>query len=228
MLGNLSLQAQTDKLQNIRQSLVSFNGTNYNGLIAEVQAPPNIVVGVLKDKFASQGVKPKEIDDFLVFRNVILKSVDSAKPMDAFFKVEKKSKNEKDVSTLSFLAANQGEIPDKKVKGSAATVAVTAAVSEEILTSFNPQLDVKVFEKKLSDKQDEIKQHEKELKDLYDDSVKYVKQQIDLEDDISKNKKEQENLRGDLNKASKDVGDTKKSSRNWMTSLTTRLNMKRN
>lgn len=211
LLANLSLQAQTDKLQNIRQMLVSFNGAKYNGLTAEVQASPNIVEGVLKDKFASQGVKPKEIDDFLVFRNVILKSADSTKPMDAFFKVEKKSKKEKDVSIVSFIAANHGEIPDAKLKsGSAATIAATAAVSDKILISLNPLLDIKVFEKKLSDKQDEINQQEKKLKDLYDDSVKYVKKQIDLEDDILNNKKEQAKVRGDLDKASKDLGDTKK------------------
>lgn len=211
LLANLSLQAQTVKLQNIRQTLVSFNGAKYNGLTAEVQASPDIVEGVLKDKFASQGVKPKEIDDFLVFRNVILKSVDSAKLMDAFFRVEKKSKKEKDASTVSFIAANHGDIPDAKLKSkSAAPIAATAAVSDEILISLNPSLDIKVFEKTLSDKQDEIKQHEKKLKDLYDDSVKYVKKQIDLEDDILKNKKEQEKVRGDLDKASKNVGDTKK------------------
>ena len=85
LFANLSLQAQTGKLQNIRQALVSFNGAKYTGLTAEVQASPDIVEGVLKDKFATQGVKPKEIDDYLVFRNVVLKSVDSAKLMDAFF-----------------------------------------------------------------------------------------------------------------------------------------------
>ena len=95
MVSSLSLRAQTEKLQNIRQELVSFNGANYNGIVADIDAPPEMVEGILKEKFAKQGVKPKEINGFMVFRKVILKAVDSTRPMDAFFKVEKKEQEGK-------------------------------------------------------------------------------------------------------------------------------------
>ena len=90
MASCFALQAQTQKISNIRQMMVSFNGAKYNGLVADVDAPPDIVENTLKEKFAKQGVKPKEINGFLVFRNVTLKSIDSAKLVDAFFKVEKR------------------------------------------------------------------------------------------------------------------------------------------
>ena len=91
IFASLYLYARDGRLKNIRQMMVPFNGANYNGLVADVDAPPEIVENVLKDRFSSQGVKAKEIDGFLVFRNVILKSIDSVKVMDAFFKVEKNS-----------------------------------------------------------------------------------------------------------------------------------------
>ena len=206
------LQAQTEKISNIRQMIVSFNGANYNGLVADVQAPPDIVEKALKEKFAKQGVKPKEIDDFLVFRNVTLKSIDSAKLVDAFFKVEKKNKKEKDASTISLIPTQHGEIPDEKMKSGATPKIITvSAASEEVLSGLTPEIEMKVFEKKLLDKQEEIKVAEKKLKELREDSAGYVKKQIEIEDDLVQNKKDQESERANLDKAKDDVGATKKS-----------------
>jgi hypothetical protein len=212
IVHGLYTQAQTEKLINIRQMLVPFNGGNYNGLVADVEAPPELVEGVLKDNFAKQGVRPKEINGFLVFRNVILKSVDSVQPMDAFFKVEKKSRKEKEVSTISLIPAKHGDIPDEKIKsGSPTTVVTAAAVSGGVINSLTPEIEMKVYEKNLADKQDEIIRSEKKLKDLQDDQASFERKQKSLEDDIVLSKKEQEFEQANLERIRKEQGDTKKS-----------------
>jgi hypothetical protein len=208
LLSSLLLRAQTEKLQNIRQELVSFNGANYNGIVADVDAPPDMVEGILKERFAKQGVKPKEINGFLVFRKVILKALDSTRPMDAFFKVEKKSRKEKDISTISLIPANPGDIGDEKVKsGTPSTVVTAAAISGGILAGLNPDIDLKVFEKNLGDKQAEINKGEKKLKDLQEDQANYEKKIKGLQEDLEKNKKDQEFQQANLERLRKDLQD---------------------
>ena len=211
ILACISLNAQDQRINNTRKMLVPFNGANYNGLVADVDAPSAIVENILKEKFAKQGVKPKEMDDFLVFRNVLLPLVDSSKLMDAFFKVEKRGKKEKESSTVSFITAYHGEIPEEKVKTTATTTQISAAIPPgEILTGLNPFVEVKVFEAKLAGRQEEIIKAEEKLKDLQADSISYVSKHADLEQDIAQSRKDQETEKANLDRLKDDAEASKK------------------
>lgn len=167
--------------------LIEFNGTKYNGYEIEFNSPPDLVEEVVKEKFKSQGVKPKKTDGFLVFRGVLLHQIDPGKPMDAFIRIERKSKTEKDKTVAYLIAAYQGEVPEDKTKSGKAvmTVGTTSAVTGGmVLKGLHPDVEHKVWEKNVLDQEATLKKEEKKLEDL-------KKAQLEME---AKIKQLQENL----------------------------------
>ena len=88
-------QTTLPQMNEPQNAVIEFNGGKYNGYVMEFNAPPDIVEEEVKTHFKPQKVKPKKVDDYMVYRSVVLPQVDAEKKMDAFIKVEKKSKKEK-------------------------------------------------------------------------------------------------------------------------------------
>lgn len=206
IITSLQLPAQDERLTNIRQVQVPFNGGNYNGNEADIAAPPEMVQDIIINKFAAQGVKGREINGFLVFRNVIIRAIDTIHPMDAFIKVERKNKKEKENSTISLIATRPGEIPDEKFKsGTPATIATAAAVSGSFLTGLAPDIDQKVFEKNVAEKQQNISQAERKLKSIQDDQAILQNKLKILQDELLANKINLDSQAAEIEKLRKDL-----------------------
>ena len=178
--ATLVAQNSIEKVSDPQPALIEFNGGKYNGYLIEFNAPPDLVEQEVKEKFRSQNVKPKKTDGFLVYRNVLMPQIDPAKAMDAFIKIERKSKKESDKTVAYLIAAYAGEIPEDKVKsgGTATAVGVTvAATSGMVLSGLHPGIEQRKWEKSVLDQQAALKKEEKKLEDL-------KKAQIDMENKI--------------------------------------------
>jgi hypothetical protein len=195
---NLSLDSAE-----VKNTTIEFNGGKYNGYLIELNAPPDIVEDAIKERFKLQGIKPKETKDFLVYRNVIIPRIDPVKPVDAFIKVERKSRKEKEQTTVYFIAAVPGEIPEDKVKSDAAarSIGVTAVEGAGFLTGMIPDIKQGVFNKDVASKQSLVKKEEKKLADLLDDQSDMEKKLKKLQSDLEYNKKAQERQTAEVEKA---------------------------
>jgi short subunit dehydrogenase-like uncharacterized protein len=160
---SLSVYAQdsvfTEAAPDAKDVIVEFNGGKYHGHLIEYNSPSDIVEESVKEQFSTQGVKPKSIKDFLVYRNVRVQSIDNAGPVDVFIKVERKSRKEKDQSLVYLITTKPGEIPDEKVKAntSASNLGITTAIAGgSFLQSMHPSIEVKKHARKVAEKEEEI------------------------------------------------------------------------
>ncbi len=188
--------AQNSTFENAaaKKSYIEFNGGNYNGFEIELNAPSDIVEDAIKQKFKSMGTKPKEIKGFMVYRNVLLASIDPVKPVDAFIKVERKSKKEKDQTLIYFISSAPGEIADEKLKADASAKAGITVLEngDAFLLGMIPAVKLGVYDKDLANQQTIVKKEEKNLANLKEDQEELEKKIRKLQSDLEYNRKAQE------------------------------------
>lgn len=190
--------------------IIEFNGGKYQGHLIEYNSPPDLVEESVKDQFNSQGVKAKSIKDFLVYRNVRVVSIDPVNSIDAFIKIERKSKKEKEQTLVYLIATKPGEIPDEKVKsGSTASgLGITTAFAGGMfLKAMHPGIEVKKHDRKVSEKQEEIAKAEKKMRNLQDDQASLEKKIKQYQKDLEENKKAQEQQAAELGNHKKVLDD---------------------
>lgn len=196
--------------QDANKSEIEFNGGKYSGYTIQYNASPDIVEEAIKQQFKQLGTKAKETKGFMVYRNVVLTSIDPSKPLDAFIKVERKSKKEKDLAIVYFIATSAGEIPEEKLKSDAAAKYAGISSVENsgaFLTNLKPDVVQGVYEKDLADQQNQVKKEEKTLANLVDDQGDLEKKLKKLQNDIEYNKKAQERQTAEVEKAKAKLND---------------------
>lgn len=171
-----------------------YNGQKYPCYIMEYNLPPEETKDVIVNKLKSEGYNAGKSKGYLVYRNTRLKNLDPNEPQDVFFKIDRKSRKEKDKSIVTMITAKSGTIPEEKVKG-AKTVATIepSANSVAFLNSFQSNINLSAYNLAVSNQQDVVDKSEKKLKNLQDDQSKMEKKIKNLQDDLSKNKKDQQN-----------------------------------
>lgn len=178
--------------QSPMQTTVEYNGQKYPCYITEYNLPPDETQNVIQQKLKSQGYNPDKSKGFLVYRNVRLKDLNSDEAQDVFFKIERKSRKEKDKSLVTMIATKSGLIPEGKIKGAAAIANVESAVnSVSFMKSFQSAMDLQQYNLEVAAQEDQVASAEKKLKSLKDDQVKLEKKIKDYQSDLEQNKKDQ-------------------------------------
>lgn len=199
---------ETMEIKDPEPVTVEFNGANYNGYMVEFNSSADIVEQEVREKFKSQGVKPKKSDGFLVYRGVLLTQIDSRKQMDAFIKIEKNSKKESDKCTVYFIAAYPGQIPEDKVKPgeTAAPAGVTAAVTGSmVLKGLSPGVEQRTWEKNLFVQQEAVKKEEKKLEQLKNTQLEIENKILQLQTALTANAQAQTTQTEIIAKAKSDL-----------------------
>jgi len=194
----------------VKNSTIEFNGGKYNGYMIEFNAPPEIVEDAVIERFKLQGLKSKETKGFMVYRNVLMPAIDPVKPMDAFIKVERKSRKEKEQTTVYFIAAPPGEIGEEKLKSDATSISQNREAADNgdaFLRSLIPDVKQSVYDRDIINQQSQIKKEEKKLANLAEDLSEMEKKLKKLQSDIEYNKKAQERQTVDLEKAKNDLNE---------------------
>lgn len=188
----------------VKNATIEFNGGNYNGYLIELNAPPEMVEDAIKGQFKLQGINPKETKNFMVYRNVIMPLIDSLQPMDAFIKVERKSRKEKEQTIVYFIATLPGEIPEDKLKSGGQSKSAGALAMKKggaFLTGLIPGIKQGVYDKDLDNQRSQLKKEEKKLATLVDDLADMERKLKKLQSDIEFNKKAQERQTAEIEKA---------------------------
>ena len=138
----------------------------------------------------------------MVFRNVVIQAIDITNPIDAFVKVERKSRKEKEQTTLSFIAVPLNAIPEDKVKNSLAKLINTSILkSDAFILSLLADVKLAVYNSDINDQLELIKKEEKKLASLKNDLSDMEKKLNKLQSDIEFNKKTQQRQVAEIEKS---------------------------
>ncbi|MDE3182690.1 MAG: hypothetical protein KGM16_04655 [Bacteroidota bacterium] len=174
------------------QTTVEYNGQKYPCYITEYNLPPDETKNAIVNKLKSEGYNADKSKGFLVYRNARLKDLNPDEPQDVLFKIERKSRKERNKSIVTMITAKAGLIPKDKVKGAKMVADIEpSANSVDFIKSFQSDINMASYNLAVSNQEDEVAKAEKKLKNLQDDQVNLEKKIKDYQDDLAKNKADQ-------------------------------------
>lgn len=153
--------------------------------------PPSVVEAALVEKLEKMGYKTKESKGFRVYKGAIISSI-SSESMDYVFRVERKSRREKD-ETVVFMMINKADanmmsLLDSDVKTQA----------KLFLNDMAPYMEAYNLEVEIKAQEEEVEKAEKKLRKLESDGDDLQKKLKKLESDIEENKKDQESQASEI------------------------------
>lgn len=191
-------------------STAEYNGQKYPCYITEYNLPPDDAKNVIVEKLRAEGYNADKSKGYLVYRNVKLQALDSSEAQDVFFKIDRKSRKEKDKSLVTMITAKAGLIPEDKVKDAKMVADIEPSPNAiPFINSFQSGINLQAYNMAVSDQEDVVGKAEKKLKSLQDDSVKIVKKINDYQNDLEVNKKDQQKQLDEIAKEKGILDDTK-------------------
>lgn len=176
-----------------KEGKLKISKTEKSSAVVELPYPTEVVEEAIRKQFALSGIKPDKSNGFQVFRGVRLDDSDD-ELNDLYFKVERKSKKEKNVSVVNLIVAKRGH--DIAAKGADNAYEGTGGITflNKIIPSVeshNLQVD--------TEKQDEVvRKAEKKLEELKDEQAdiekKIKKMQEKLEENLRNQEKQAEEI----------------------------------
>lgn len=162
----------------------------------EVEVPfaEKTVANSIIEKFEKKGYKGKENKGFISFKGVRLPELGNGE-YDLYFKVDRKSRQQKDASILTLLISSGY---DKFISESDNPDLIDSAkkmLNEQ--TNVTAALDLEL---QIKDQDNVNKKAEKKLADLLEDNESMIKKKAKLEKDIEENLKKQEEQRAEIEK----------------------------
>ncbi|HET7115180.1 MAG TPA: hypothetical protein VFI29_01735 [Hanamia sp.] len=192
------------------RTTADYNGQKYPCYITEYNLPPDETENVIKNKLRAEGYNADKSKGYLVYRNVRLKELNPDEAQDVLFKIERKSRKEKDKSVVTIITAKAGLIPEDKVKGAKMVADIEPSENTiNFINSFQSGIDQQSYNLAVSAQEDVVADAEKKLKKLQDDSVKIVKKINDYQNDLEVNKKNQQKQVDEIAKQKAILDDTK-------------------
>lgn len=189
---------------------VEYNGQKYPCYLTEYNLPPQQTEDVIVNKMRSEGYNASKSKGFLVYKNVHLQDLNSGEPQDILFKIERKSRKERDHSIVTMIATKAGLIPEERVKG-AKNVADIALSENSVpfINSFQSDMKMSAYNLAVSNQEDVVSKAEKRLQKLQDEQSKLEKKIKNLQDDLAKNKTDQQNQTEEIAKQKTILDETK-------------------
>ena len=173
---------------------ISYNKTPQSGLMLELPYNQDVAEGFIVDNLKKIGYdaetkgslfwKKNKINDFYTFKGVRLEG--SSEPLDLYFKVDRKSKKQKDQSVIYLLMSKGGE------NFVASTEEEVYDAGKRFLNGFVEQSAVYKLDLDISTQENSVKEAEKKMNKLKDDESSISKKIDQLQNDLKKNREDQE------------------------------------
>lgn len=175
-----------------RSTEVEYQKISRPALVNDIPFPANTIEDAIKDYFAKKGYKASSTKGFTVYKGVSLNEL-GAGSYDIYFMVDKKSRKEKELSTVTVMISKGF---DEFVSNN--SDALVFGKAQTYLDSLRNMIAVYDLEVQISVQELEIKKAAKKSSDLEDEGKELEKKKKRLEDDIADNIKEQEKQVKDL------------------------------
>ncbi len=171
----------------VYESKVDYNKIQQDAIVSEYNYSEQIVEKTLKDKLERMGYKVKSNRGFLVILNAVVNDI-SSKPMEYVFKVDRKSRKERDITLLSVIVNENG---------ANATVDNSTGL-KSFLSNLIPSIEAVNLDFKVNEQYNTVVKSQKKLKNLQDDQTSMERRVRNLQDELKKNAKEQEDTQKEI------------------------------
>lgn len=174
-----------------QEGTIDYQKAKQNAAIIELPYSQDVVEGALKELFSKQNAKSNESKGFLVFKAARLEEAGNNPLYDLYFKIDRKSRKEKDMSVLYLTVAHPGEniavrVPDDRYGQDDA---------KAFLNTITPKMEAYNLELQIKDQDEAIKKADKKYGSLVSDSIDLQKKKTTIEEKIVANSKAQEDQR---------------------------------
>ena len=172
---------------------VEYNKRQAPAAIIELAGTPEMVNKVLAEQLSKKGwSKSAEVKGFAIYRSSLPLHNDSTLA-DLFFKTERKSRKEKDVTMLALMLTTQQDgAPGSRVRF------LSMEEAKAYLDDLLPVLIAANLEIAIKEQMAAIGKAQAKLKSLGDDSIDLDKKRVSIEKKIAENKQDQEASASDL------------------------------
>jgi len=174
------------------EGTVDYQKKGEKAIIIEFPYPASVVEDAIVDTLEKMGFRKKESKGFLVYKNIVLRSI-SPDPADYMIRVEKKSRKEKDESIV-YLIVNRN---DQNLISASEEL---NSNSQTFLNSLSPGIESYNLQVQIKDQDAIVSKAQKRLKDLQDDKSDMERKIKKLQDGLEQNTKDQENQQREIDK----------------------------
>lgn len=172
-----------------------FQRTTQPAAIIELPYSEKVVEKAIKEYMSKKGVKGDDNKGYKIFRGYKIKNAHEYSS-DLYFKIERKSRREKESTVVFLVAGKNGEDLKKRVVSDNASI----DGCKELLEDMIPDIVAYDLEVQIQDQDEVIKKAEKKYNGLIDDQKDYEKRIKALEDKLEQNKKDQEKQQEEVKK----------------------------
>jgi hypothetical protein len=162
--------------------------------VIELPYSPEVVEGAIKDYLSLKGLKLDRSKGFQVYRGARLDESDELS--DLHFKVEKKSKKEKDVSVVYLMVGKPDE--DLSLRSLDDRYKVDAGIN--FLNNIVPSVESYSLNVDIDNQEDDVKKAERKLKELEDEQEDIEKKIKNLQQRLEENREDQRKQADEVSK----------------------------
>jgi len=173
---------------------IEYANIKRQAVVNDIPFPEKTVREAINNKMEQIGYKGKEMKGFTVYRGVKLTAL-GKEPYDLYFSVDRKSRKDKDNSTLTLLVSKGF---DSFVADSSDAHLMANAIS--YLDSIKIMIAAYDLEQQIIAQEDAVKKADKKYNNLLDDGANLEKKLKNIEKEIDDNKKDQLNQENELTK----------------------------
>lgn len=177
---------------------ITYNKKKQQAIVIDYGYPQAAVENAIIQKIEKMGYKAREEKGlfnkdkgFIVFKNASLTDI-SSKTMDYIIKVDRKSRREKDETTL-YLVMN-----DNEGNTVAEMDAFDVGKAKSFLNNLLPEIEEANLELQIKAQEEAVAKAEKRFINLQDDQQSMEKKIKDLQEDLRNNAKDQENQQKEI------------------------------
>jgi hypothetical protein len=177
------------------EATTEFQKTTQPAAIIELPYTESIVEKAITEYMSRKGMKGNDSKGFKVFRNYKLRESQDYMS-DLYFKIERKSRKEKDLTVVSLVVGKASE--DVKARASADNSTLDGA--KELLNEMVGSIDAYSLEVQIKDQEETVKKSQRKYDGLIDDQKDYEKKIKNLQDKLEENKKDQQKQQDEVKK----------------------------
>ena len=191
LLLSFSLQAQP----RAHEATADFQRTTQPAAIIELPYAEEVVQKAVDEYMSKKGVRAADSHDYKVYRGYKLRSAHDHNS-DLYFKVDRKSRRDKDVSIVYLVVGKNGEDVKTRTDGGKASLDGATDLLDDMVAS----IEAYSLELQIKDQEELLKKNQKKFDGLVQDSVDYTKKMKTLQDKLDQNRRDRDNQQTELKK----------------------------
>jgi len=177
------------------EGTIEFQKTQQPAAVIELPYTEKIVEKAIADYMSRKGSKGSDSKGFTTFRSYKLRD-SNENNSDLYFKIDRKSRKEKELTIVSVIVGKSGE--DIKTRVAPDNSGIDGA--KDLLNDMVAAIDAYNLEVQIQDQDDAVKKAQKKFDGLADDQKDYEKKIKNLQDKLEQNKKDQERQTDEIKK----------------------------